>query len=373
MGRHRQRIFLVGVGFIGARHVEAARALDEGVEVHATDLDPERLEALRAEHPMIRGHRDLDAMLGVPSAADDLVIIATPPASHCEIALRAFESGRHVLCEKPLATTMAEARRMLEAARSADRRLGCCSGRFLGQPNAERLRADLAAGALGPLYRIAWTDRRARARSGIEYLPETMRWALTRARNGGGILMDWGPYDLTTLHHLIAPRAARVMDAWAASPEAAEPGGSPPPAEMDVEQHVGARLRYTLGDGREVGVDLDRAACTHGPERREALFEATRGAAVLDFCGDDLAYRFDEKGAPVERAIEAGASDVSPHHRPLRETLRALRGEPASAVLDAEALFSFAVLCAIYEVAEGGGPVDVERASFEAAPDGAAL
>ncbi len=57
------------------------------------------------------------------AARDDVQIIhiATPPSTHCQLALAALDSGKHVLCEKPLATTLADARRMMAAARTARR------------------------------------------------------------------------------------------------------------------------------------------------------------------------------------------------------------------------------------------------------------
>jgi len=57
------------------------------------------------------------------AARDDVQIIhiATPPSTHCELAMAAIEAGKHVLCEKPLATNLADARRMMDAARTARR------------------------------------------------------------------------------------------------------------------------------------------------------------------------------------------------------------------------------------------------------------
>lgn len=356
------RIYLIGAGHIGARHVEAAEAFDEPLEVHAADRDPAQLERLKSAHPHVHLHQDATAMLDAAPAEDDLVIVATPPRVHGALACAALESGRHVLCEKPLAMTTDEARTMLATARAHDVRLACCSNRFLGGAASARLRRDLAEGRFGALYRIAWWDRRARSRVGIDFLPETMQWAVTQEHNGGGTLMDWGPYDFTTLHHLISPQSVTVVDAWLATPEAKAPPAPGRERRVDVEFHVGARLRYVLTDGSQVAVDLERAACTHGPPWREALFEGPRGAAVYDFCRDDLSYRFDRDGEPEAQAIETEPNELPVHHRPLHHTLRAIRGETAPAVLDEDAVFNFSVLRAVYEAAEQRRAVRLDRA-----------
>ena len=83
-------------------------------------------------------------MLSQPAREGDIVVVATPPDTHADLAVQALHSGRHVLCEKPLALTVAEARTMLEAARARNRRLGCCSARHQGTPVMEDVARVLA-------------------------------------------------------------------------------------------------------------------------------------------------------------------------------------------------------------------------------------
>jgi predicted dehydrogenase len=111
------RVVVVGTGFGCVTHVRALRAA--GFEVIAlVGQDPDRT-AWRA--------RACDVAAGLTSLSEalarrpDALTIATPPHTHCPIALEALSAGVHVLCEKPLARDAAEARRMLEAAEQSER------------------------------------------------------------------------------------------------------------------------------------------------------------------------------------------------------------------------------------------------------------
>lgn len=107
---------VVGTGFGTRVHVPALRAA--GFEVHAlVGRDAERT-ARRAERlGVARALVDLDEALALPGV--DAVSIATPPSTHAEIAVRAADAGRHVLCEKPFAIDSTEAEAMLAAAERA--------------------------------------------------------------------------------------------------------------------------------------------------------------------------------------------------------------------------------------------------------------
>ncbi len=96
---------VIGGGFIGAVHVEALRRI--GVEVVGLlGSSPERSSGVAARLGIPRVYRDLDELLG--DARVGVVHVASPNRHHFEQARRALESGRHVICEKPLAITSAE-------------------------------------------------------------------------------------------------------------------------------------------------------------------------------------------------------------------------------------------------------------------------
>lgn len=106
---------IVGVGWAGTRQAEAVKELNRGITTAAlVDPDGEFLKAKSAELGVDKTYRDLKSALADPQI--DAVSICSPHKFHCEQAVAAAEAGKHVLCEKPLAVTVDEATRMIEAA-----------------------------------------------------------------------------------------------------------------------------------------------------------------------------------------------------------------------------------------------------------------
>lgn len=358
-----ERVFLIGAGVIARFHAVAARLLPRGerIAVAVADPNPAALAAFGEAFPDARRYAAAAEMLAAPAEPGDVVVVATPPFTHRELAIAALESGRHVLCEKPLAMSREEAFDMLRAARRHDRRLGCCSSRFLGLPATDEARRLVASGPLGTLYHASFVNRRQRRRTGIEYQPES-RWFLDRARGGGGTLMDWSPYDLTVLNHVLEPIRVEVLAAWTATPETAL--ALPPGTVNDAEQQVGAALRYHRADGQTLDVGFERAACTHGAERTIVELEGTRGAVGWDWLDWQGAGRLtvtrDRDGEAVAETAALGPGDgLHPHHRPLLTFADRVAGRGSPAVVDEQAVFNFSCLRAIDDAAASGRPQTV--------------
>ncbi len=256
----------------------------------------------------------------------------------------------------------AEATEMLAAARAAGLHLGCCSCRFLGVPATERTRELVEEGPLGALYHATFVNRTRRARTGIEYQRATP-WFLDRSRSGGGTLMDWSPYDITVLNHVLRPVRVEVSGAWLASPDTSLdlPAGT----VFDTEQHAGATLRLTRADGQQITVAFERAACTHGAERQIAEIEGLEGAIRwdwIDWMGDGrVTVTWDDHGTAAETVEHpTGDAPADVHVRPLLAFAALIRGEPNLAVVDEQAVFNFHCLQAIYDSARTGTTRTVE-------------
>src|SRR5262245_48869709 len=113
------RIGLVGYGGWGRVHASVIGRV-EGLSlggVVAGDDDSARQAA--HDRPGVPVHRSLDALLADP--AIDLVDIVSPNHLHADAAVKAFEAGKHVLLEKPMATTLADAERVVAAAERSGR------------------------------------------------------------------------------------------------------------------------------------------------------------------------------------------------------------------------------------------------------------
>ena len=132
------------------------------------------------------------ALLNDPHVA--AVVLALPTAGRTELALRALAAGKHVLIEKPVAMNAGEVRQLLAA--RGQRTVACCQSRLRHTPSAQAATAFIASGALGELRLV-----RCRANKPAGAAPPAPPPAcrLNKALNGGGILVNWGCYDLDYL------------------------------------------------------------------------------------------------------------------------------------------------------------------------------
>ena len=138
---------VVGLGHIGRRHAGLIRAHSEGELVATVDPLPERAVAGVAAYPL------LSAALPATRARARVACICTPNGLHARQAIACLEAGLHVVVEKPLATTVAEARAIERAARRAGRHVfGVMQNRY--SPAAAWLKEVLAGGQLGRVLQV---------------------------------------------------------------------------------------------------------------------------------------------------------------------------------------------------------------------------
>jgi len=115
------RVGVVGAGVWGANHVRAFRTLPETDLIAVCDVDPARAEKLRAEGDAAVAYTDYRDL--VRDTSIEAVSVATPDFTHTPIILAALDAGKHVLSEKPLATTEEEATQVAAAAARAKGKL----------------------------------------------------------------------------------------------------------------------------------------------------------------------------------------------------------------------------------------------------------
>ena len=142
------RIALVGLGNAGfTLHLPALAALREHQVVGATDLDAARRDRASSQF-RVPLFDDFDGMIA--GAKPDVVLIGTPPSSHADYCIRALASGAHVICEKPFVSSLAEADRVLAAARAAGKRVAL-NHEFREMPIFRAVRDAVASGESGGL------------------------------------------------------------------------------------------------------------------------------------------------------------------------------------------------------------------------------
>jgi predicted dehydrogenase len=349
------RIYIIGVGAISGSHIEAIKKLpnSESIEVHVSDINPESLERVKEKYPYIHAHSETSSMLSNPARKDDFVIVSTPPVSHWELTLQALESGRHVLCEKPLAMAEDEARSMLEKAAERQKLLGCCSVRFIGHKATETMKTWIDNGKLGQIYSVNWHHRGQGSRENVVVQPSSS-WRAEKSKGGGGVVMDWGAYDFATINDILRPVVVKVISAWLAPP--AENAQTPEGVVLDVEFHAGATMLYHREDGTIIPVSYERGHPAYGSSKTEFEFQGTKGSAELDWLGSGLKRYFNKEGKVISEDIPCQPDEAEPKmlERPVSYFYRAVNGYESPSILGKQAVFNFNCLRAVYDCAETG-------------------
>jgi 1,5-anhydro-D-fructose reductase (1,5-anhydro-D-mannitol-forming) len=196
----------VGWGFIGASiwartyMIPAVHAVEDAHAVGVFSSSPERGAQLAEAAGLERAYPSLDTLLDDP--AIDAVYVSTTNDLHAEGTIAAAGGGKHVLCEKPLALSLADAVRMRQACASAGVVLGT-NHQLRGAPTITAMRELVAEGGIGDLVaaRIFHAD----------LLPKAMRtWRLNRPEAGAGVILDLTVHDVDTIRFLLGDEVAEV-------------------------------------------------------------------------------------------------------------------------------------------------------------------
>lgn len=329
------RAGIIGLG-IGALHAKGFLRSPHTELVALCDTDPERMAARAAEYniPARMCFTDYRSMLA--EAQLDVVSVCLPNALHAEVSIAALEAGAHVLCEKPLATTLEEALAMQRAAEMHQRRLMVAYN--------HRYRADVAwirqmigEGKLGKIYNVyAWWRREA----GIP----PSGWFSQKQLSGGGALIDIGVHMLDlALWLLDFPRIETVSGQVSAHfgkrgmkiSSSALWKRSVSAESFDVEDSAFGFLRCT-GD---LTVHLHASWAEHRAPREDILhleLNGTEGTAVLhvvNYVQDGTLQFYTElAGQPVAITPNVRWTGLYGHEALIVESMAALvKDQPAPA------------------------------------------
>jgi predicted dehydrogenase len=139
-------IGIVGGGYFGPNHLRVFSQLPRSTVEWIVDTDPGRLRQLALQFPGVQTTGALEDVLADPAV--DAIVVATPASTHTSIALAALQAGKHVLCEKPLARSVAECQEMIDAAARYTRVL--MTGHvYLFHPAIQEMKQIIAAGTIG--------------------------------------------------------------------------------------------------------------------------------------------------------------------------------------------------------------------------------
>ncbi|MFQ3610070.1 MAG: Gfo/Idh/MocA family oxidoreductase [Fimbriimonadales bacterium] len=192
------KVGVVGCGNISSVYLRVAQRFPQIEIVALSDMVLARAQA-RAEEFNIPRVYSVDDLLADPEI--EVVLNLTVPQAHAPINKRALESGKHVYCEKPFGVNRAEAWEVLELARQRNLRTGCAPDTFLGAGIQTSLKL-IREGAIGELV----------GASAFMLCPGHESWHPDPEfyyKEGGGPMLDMGPYYITALVSLMGP-ARRV-------------------------------------------------------------------------------------------------------------------------------------------------------------------
>jgi predicted dehydrogenase len=348
--REPVRLGVIGCGVIGGAHARAAAAIEEAELVALADTRLEAARALAGELGVEKVYGGAEALLA--DEAVEAVVLALPASVRAEICIKAFAKGKHVLDEKPPSMGPAETRRMIAA--QGDLVGACCLSRMRLTESGRQAEAFVASGALGDLRVV-----RVRALHAATAPPEKppVVWRFNRGMNAGGIMSNWGGYDLDYVLGVLGwkVRPVRVLgNSWTIP--AAFAGHIAPGS--DAETHVagavvcegGVVILYERGE--QVG------------HRTEELWSMTGTGGTLHF---DIVPRekglleFDravpERGVLTETVWEGSDSWDGVHEALVRDFAVSVRtGRAPRATLE-EALVVEEVIHGLYESARTGEAV----------------
>jgi 2-hydroxy-4-carboxymuconate semialdehyde hemiacetal dehydrogenase len=317
-------VALVGMGAIGAQHLEAFSAIDDARVVAIAGGEPARLEALAASHGIGAVRRNLDEVLALPQV--EAIVLCTPTPLHAQQAVQCLDAGRHVLVEIPVADSLAGAL-AVEAARQRSGLVAMAAHTRRFNPGHRCLHARISDGA----FRLRQLD--------------VQTYFLRRSNaNALGQPRDWAD-------HLLWHHAAHSVDLFQYQcPDAVQTArvlqGPLDPA-LGIALDMSIQMRSRAGALCTLSLSFNHRG-PHGSTFRyigDAETFVVRYDALTDGAGaalplpDDLPGGMVAQGREFVAAIrqgrtpEAAVQSVLPCYRLLDELERALAapGEPAAA------------------------------------------
>lgn len=338
------RVGLIGTGAISYKHAQAYQNI--GFEVVAcTDISEASgrrfAEATGAE--FVASHAELCRHPRV-----DYVDVCTFPDFRLEPVELCAQAGKHIQVQKPIATNLETARRMIEVAERANILLGVVSQRRFDE-SSRFVKQAIAGGRLG---KILQADAYVKWHRSAEYYSRPIKGSWTV--EGGGALINQAVHQVDVLRWLLGP-VRQVFGYW-------QLGAL---HRIESEDVVNAVLSYSSG---ATGVIQASTAFWPGYSERVEI-HGTKGTAVITadrLTGWDVE---DDHGdpPPLARDIASGASDpmaisLEPFERQFLAFGDAIRNRKRPPVDGIEGYNALAIVTAVYESCRSGRPVDVEGA-----------
>ena len=351
------RVGVIGTGRWGLEHLTGYEQVEDVSIVAVCDVDPVASERAAARYGAARWYTDHREMLGRHEF--DLVSVCTLPASHRDITVEAFAAGANVLCEKPLAMNLAQAKEMAAAAERAGKFLTVGYENRFSEP-AQYLRRFVADGGMGrPVYTRCWLY--------CEFPWWGHAYNIMSSLCGGGTVTSGGIHALDLAMWVAGFPTPTTVSATMAQTFPRKRRASAPSADTvdiyDVEDLATAHIRFADGSW----MTLESAAGgIDALDPRATSMNTTLGFMMA---GEDATIEFaplhvlvnDENGA----IVDATPTDVAEWNIPramlaeIADVVAAVREGRAPVVRSDQALVLEQIRDAIYRSARAGAEVSV--------------
>ena len=331
------RLGILGAGSISDYHIQGLQ--QAGGEVRALfslDIEGARSKAIQYGIPIYSDQ--LDVLLNHPDL--DAVVIATPDYTHAEVAIMAARAGKSVLIQKPMARSVDECLKVLEACRV--NRVPCYVS-FMHRyfPEIEVLRGLLADGRLGDICMV----RQRNATQGAGWA----EWFYRREMVGGGVAMQLGVHGIDLLRTLFGEiQLVKAAMATVVKDRVLENGRIVHPDNEDLVLAI-----YQFSDGLLADHEMSYNECA-GTDRFRLEVYGTKATVWLRSENGPISIRY--SGRNWEQ-IDVPIEDIG--LRQHRHFLAMLCGDAPHDHSDFDGLMSVRVVEAIYQSAESDGWIDV--------------
>ena len=352
----RLRIGIIGCGGIAnGKHMPSLKAVDRADMVAFCDLVEERAVKAAKEYgtPDAKVYTDYKELL--KDETIDVVHVCTPNRSHADITIDALHAGKHVMCEKPMAKTAADARRMVAAAKETGKKL-TIGYQHRHKPASQYVKSCIERGDLGDIYYAKAFAIRRRG---------TPNWGvfLNEYEQGGGPLIDIGTHALdVTLYLMNNYKPKMVVGTKYKGVE--DPSCGNPWGQCDHDMEDAAFGFIVMENGATVTLEATWALNTDEPIQEGScrLCGSKAGVAMLN---NQVVVNKGEFGRLIESKPDLSAGGVAfydgvketPQITEQRAWMDALYNDTDPVVLPEQACVVSEILEAIYTSAKTGEPV----------------
>jgi predicted dehydrogenase len=346
------RMGYIGAGGISRVHLEAASKLPDQVSmVSICDINEQAAKEKAEQFNIPNVYADYRRIL--ESTEIDAVVVTLPNFLHSKVVAEALEAGKHVLCEKPMASNAVDARAMVEAQKKSKKKLMVSlNNRFRSE--AQWLKQKISSDELGSIYyaKTGWVRRRG--------IPVWGAWFINQELSGGGPLIDIGVHTLDlTLWLMGYPKPVSVVGKTYAEFGPNQKGGWHgrefiPNAPFSVEDLAAAFIQLENG----ATIVLEASWASHIEKEETYVQLLGKDGGVRWRLDEDFKWFKEENGVPY---------DISPQFDKNDERLDLLKNfissinnnhEPLSTA--EQGLMISQILDAIYESSKTGKQVFID-------------